>query len=510
MESLKAPVLMVLGTGSHVGKSWVTTALCRYFVNLGLRVAPFKAQNMSNNSYVCLDGSEIGRAQAVQSQACKLEPVVEMNPVLIKPETDLRAQVVFMGKPVRSMGIDDYKNYKEEAWPVVCRALDKLREEYDLVIAEGAGSPAEINLKDQDIVNMKVAEYAGAKVLLVGDIDMGGVFAQFVGTLELLEPRERERVAGFIVNKFRGDQSLLKPGLDFLEQKTGKPVLGVFPFIHDHGVAEEDALPHERWGHAPNENEPSVLIDVIRFPHISNFTDFEPLQKDPRVEIRYLTRPPQDRLFPDMLILPGSKSTIADLEFLRASGLADYVYSVAESDRWVWGICGGFQMLGTRIHDPELVESRAKVVEGLGLLPHHSVFQNKKTTTRVKGVHLPSGASLEGYEIHMGLTSVPANAKPLFHLKERLGRPIEAAEGIQKGFLFGTYLHGIFDSAPFREWVVRQLESRILTLEEHRLTSATACSDDPYDLLVEKVKNHIDQKWFQEVKKWTEKKVCVN
>lgn len=483
----KAPVLMIQGTGSHVGKSWVTAALCRYYVNQGLRVAPFKAQNMANNSTVCADGGEIGRAQAVQAQACKIEPTVDMNPILIKPETDKTAQIVFMGKPVKTMGIGEYKTYKEEAWPIVCAALDRLREQYDLVIAEGAGSPAEINLKDQDIVNMKVAEYADAQVLLVGDIDMGGVFAQFVGTLELLEPKERDRIAGFIVNKFRGDLELLKPGLTFLEEKTGKPVLGVLPFIHDHGIAEEDALPHEHRGQIKKNEKASVLIDVIRFPRISNFTDFDPLQNDPRVELRYLTRPPQDRLFPDLLLLPGTKNTIGDLEFLEASGLADYVKSVAEAGKWVWGICGGFQMLGNEIQDPEKVEGSRFSAKGLGLLPHSTTFKKTKTTTQVKGFHVQSGLPIQGYEIHMGDSSNGTKAKPLFQITERLGQPVQATDGLQSDNIFGTYLHGLFDNPPFCEWLIQEILKKKDLAAETPKEKISHQKDDPYDRLASQI-----------------------
>ncbi len=480
---------MVQGTGSHVGKSWVTAALCRYYVNQGLKVAPFKAQNMANNSYICHDGSEIGRAQAVQAEACKIEPIVDINPILIKPSSDLQSQIVFMGKPVRTMGIDDYKTYKEDAWPLVCAALDRLRAEYDLVIVEGAGSPAEVNLKDQDIVNMKVAEYANAKVLLVGDIDMGGVFAQFVGTLELLEQKERDLIAGFVVNKFRGDLDLLKPGLTFLEEKTGKPVVGVLPFVHGHGVAEEDALSHEHGGTHQNKDEAPLLIDVIRFPRISNFTDLDPLQKDPRVKLRYLTRPPENELFPDMVILPGSKSTLADLDFLHTSGLADYVESLAYAQKWVWGICGGYQMMGKAIHDPLRIESDRARANGLDLLPHITVFHKGKITTQVEGTHLQSGMPIKGYEIHMGVSSTDHQGFPLFDVTRRLDEKVELTEGVRHDNLFGTYLHGVFDSPPFCDWVINEL---LKAKGEPAQSVDWVEREDPYDKLAALIESSLD------------------
>src|SRR5689334_5028526 len=363
------PSIMIQGTGSGVGKSTLVAALCRIFKQDGLRVAPFKAQNMANNAHVCRDGGEIGRSTAVQAQACGIEPSVDMNPVLLKPSTDAAAQVVVMGRPVRSMTAKEYQEYKPTLLTMIRGCLSRLQRDYDVVVIEGAGSPAEVNLRDSDIVNMRTAELADAPVLLAADIDVGGVFAQIVGTMHLLLPAERERVRGFIINKFRGDLEILKPGLEFLERETARPVLGVVPHYRHILIPEEDAVPAAKVGGDAASDK--IRIDVVLHSRMSNFTDFDALEAEPDVRLRYLERP--DGRIPDALILPGTKSTIADLRRLKDAGFAAYVTRCLERGATVVGICGGFQMLGTLIRDPRHVESSTDAEEGLGLLPSVTV-----------------------------------------------------------------------------------------------------------------------------------------
>ena len=400
---------MVQGTASHVGKSILVAALCRIFRQDGFTVAPFKAQNMSNNSYVTPDGGEIGRAQAVQAEAAGIEPSVEMNPILLKPESDHRSQVVLLGRPLQSAEAGWYATMKLRLWQAVSESLDSLRGRYDIVVVEGAGSPAEINLKQNEIVNMRVALHADAPVMLVGDIDRGGVFASLVGTLELLDPDERERIKAFIVNKFRGDLSLLVPGLDWLEERTGIPVAGVIPYFRDIHIPEEDSVSLEERGRLKHQRDYVLDIAVIGHHHISNFDDFDPLVREEGVRLRFVED--GDTLGkPDLIILPGTKSTIADLERLKRLGVAGQIIAQARGGTPVIGICGGYQMLGERILDPDGVESPQAETAALGLLPITTVFSSIKETHRVKGMvgQAPgllegaAGLPLEGYEIHMG------------------------------------------------------------------------------------------------------------
>jgi adenosylcobyric acid synthase len=449
--------IMVQGTGSHVGKSTLVTALCRIFRQDGYRVAPFKAQNMANNAHVCLDGGEIGRAQAVQAEACGIEPTIDMNPVLLKPCTDVGSQVVVRGKVVKTMNARDYQAFKPSLIPTVRESIDRLRAEYDVVVIEGAGSPAEINLRGSDIVNMRTAALADAPVILVGDIDFGGVFAQLVGTMHLLLDDERARIRGFVINKFRGDIEILKPGLDYLEKETGRKVLGVLPYYKNIRIAEEDTVPSEKIGARPRDGK--IRIDVIKHPRIANFTDFDALEAEPDVSLRYLEQP--DGEMPDAFILPGTKSTIADLRKLKSAGFVGELARALEGGSTVVGICGGFQMLGTKIFDPHHVESDADVEEGLGLLPSVTVFCEKKQTSQVKAVHLPSGAEISGYEIHMGCTQGNPSPEPLFKIQERFGFAADGYDGMSArgGKVWGTYLHGLFESAPFRRHFIDHLRA---------------------------------------------------
>ena len=446
-----APCLMVQGTASGVGKSLLVAALCRIFARAGYRVAPFKAQNMSLNAAVTADGGEIGRAQAVQAAAAGIEPTVDMNPILLKPEADCRCQVVVRGRALTTLDWHGYTRLAPTLWPVIVDSLERLRGSHDLVVIEGAGSPAEINL-DRDLVNMRVATAAEAPVLLVGDIDRGGVFAALVGTLALLEPADRARVAGFVVNRFRGDPSVLRPGLDMLTARTGLPVLGVVPHLGATPIPDEDSLDLED-ARGEAAADAMVVIAVPRLPRIANFDDLEPLAAEPGVLVRFVTRPEAIDAA-DVVVLPGSKTTVADLAWLRERGLHAAIARAARDGRVVIGVCGGYQMLGERLDEPDHVESHVASVAGLGLLPVVTVFTRDKATRRVHGTVLPggpldaaAGASVEGYEIHCGRTSVHGGA-PVFALDAPGGAP--AVDGTRVGGVIGTYLHGCFSSGPLR------------------------------------------------------------
>ena len=471
---MTARVLMVQGTASHVGKSVLAAALCRIFRQDGYRVAPFKAQNMSNNSYVTPEGGEIGRAQAVQAEAAGIEPSVEMNPVLLKPEADSRSQIVLLGKAQGSAGGSYFAQVKPQLWQAIATSLDSLRDRYDVVIIEGAGSPAEINLKQHEIVNMRVARYCGAPVLLVGDIDRGGVFASLVGTMELLDPEERECVKGFVVNKFRGNVDLLKPGLAFLEERTGVPVAGVIPYYYDIDIPEEDAVPLEERRRMKDRSDYLLDIAVIGFPHVSNFDDFDPLVREPGVRLRYVEAH-DDLGRPDMVVLPGTKTTVRDLEWMRERGFAGRVRQLANDGAAVVGICGGYQMLGDVILDPQGIESAEPRTRGLELLPVTTVFEGAKETSRVTGevtgssglLQRAAGTTLKGYEIHMGRTSPsPGSRRTAAHgpflLKERSGRPVDHADGAadSRGMVLGTYIHGLFYNRGVRASVLAALAER--------------------------------------------------
>ena len=452
----RSRALMFQGTGSNAGKSVMTAALCRILLQDGHRVAPFKAQNMSLNSFVTRDGGEMGRAQVVQAQACRLDPEVRMNPILLKPNTDTGAQVIVMGQPVGNMNVDEYARYKPEALKAVQEAYDSLADEFDVIMLEGAGSPGEVNLKHHDIVNMQMAQHAGAPVLLVGDIDRGGVFASFVGTMEVLAEWERSLVAGFVVNRFRGDESLLAPAFDYVLNHTGRPVFGVVPYLRDLGLPEEDSVGFKSG--APDRVRPegeAVEIAIIDLPHISNFTDFDAFRIEPDVCLN-VVRSPADLNRPEALILPGSKNVIGDLQYLRQTGLAESIAGLAQDGRTeIVGICAGLQILGETISDPHRIESSAGQTRGLGLLPLTTVLAKQKTLTRTTGKHIESGLPVSGYEIHHGQTGM-ANCEPAFQSTD--GRPIGVAAS-SRG-LWGTYLHGVFDADEFRRWFIDRLRER--------------------------------------------------
>lgn len=493
-----APTLMIQGTASSVGKSLLVTALCRLFRQDGIDVAPFKSQNMALNSAVTPDGFEIGRAQAVQAEAAGLRPCVEMNPILLKPEGHQRSQVVVMGRSTGSLSAAEYHEYKPALSAIVADCLSTLRRRHELVIIEGAGSPAEINLKDRDIVNMHVARIADAPVLLVGDIDRGGVFAAIVGTLELLEADERKRIAGFIINKFRGDPSLLLPGLQFLERRTRKPVLGVIPHMENLRIADEDSLSLDARPQRRRERS-DVRIAVVRLPHISNFDDFLPLEHEPGVSLEFV-RDSSGLDEADLVILPGSKTTVSDLAWLRASGLAEAVEQRAQSGGLILGICGGCQMLGQSIADPERVESDEPHVRGLGLLDVSTHFRSKKTTADIRARALSNCfltehiqlSDIAAYEIHMGELVPVGQARPLFQLLSRNGEVVHVTDGAvsRSGTVVGTLLHGLFESAPLRAGLLGKL--RQLRGKPERAQPSLAADALVYDDLAATVRASID------------------
>jgi adenosylcobyric acid synthase len=456
-------VLTVLGTSSSVGKSLLVAGLCHLFARRGVQVAPFKAQNMSNNAAVCPDGSEIGRAQATQAYASGLEPHVDMNPVLIKPEADSRSQVVVMGRAWQTLDAREYYPKKEFLWKEVTAALDRLREQYELVIIEGAGSAAELNLKDSDIVNMAIARYAKSPVLLAGDIDRGGIFAQLIGTVWLLEPEERELVKGLIINKFRGDISLFEDGVRILEEKTEVSVLGVVPYLHDLFIPEEDAVALENPFMKPVPTTEALEIVVVHLPRIANFDDFDPLVTEPSVRVRYVENGEQVGN-PVAIIIPGTKSTINDLEWLRSVGLADAVQRHAQNGGAVVGICGGYQMLGEAVHDPDHVESKMDSVPGLGLLPIETVFAGDKATHQASAqvrngpgwfANL-EGQAVTGYEIHMGRTD---SQNSWLEITKRGGQSVRVPDGAASddGRVWGCYVHGLFANQNLRRAWLKDL-----------------------------------------------------
>ncbi len=439
-----------MGTASDVGKSVVVTALCRAFARAGVRVAPFKSQNMSNNAAVCRGGGEIGRAQAVQAEACGLEPRLDMNPVLLKTQSDMVCQVVIRGRARFQMGVNDYERYHSEAWPEIVRSYSNLAREFELIVIEGAGGAAEINLRHRDIVNWEIAKLADAPVLLVADIDKGGVFASIVGTIELLAPEERRRVKGVLINKFRGDLKLLEPGLRFLEQRTGVPIVGVLPWQESLGLPQEDAASLVGIARHAAAAKP-LTIGVVHLPCISNYTDFEPLEGEPDVAVHYLSDPGMAPHL-DVLILPGTKSTVADLKWLRAAGWEDLLARHRRASGWVLGICGGYQMLGRRIVDADGIESATRETVGLGLLEMETAFQAEKITDQIRAIHLATNLPVAGYEIHSGRIAGIAASRALFRLTHRDSSAVNELEGVRSddGRVIGTSIHGIFDTAGFR------------------------------------------------------------
>jgi len=459
---MAANVVMVQGTTSHAGKSVLAAALCRIFARQGLRVAPFKAQNMALNSFVTPEGGELGRAQAYQAAAAGIEPHVDMNPVLLKPNSQTGSQVIVLGKPVGNMAVREYHAYQPTVWPTVTAALDRLRARYDLVVIEGAGSPAEINLRDRDIVNMRVARYARCPVLLVGDIDRGGVFASLVGTTLLVTEEERALIKGFIINKFRGDATLLESGIAFLHQRTGIPTLGVLPYLKDWRGDEEDSLGVEDRRRV--KRDAPLVVAVVRLPFIANFTDFDALADEEDVAVRYALTP-DELAGADAIILPGTKSTVDDLRWLRDSGMADAVLAHVRAGVPLVGICGGYQMLGRRILDPHGVESASPEIGGLGLLDIVTTFTAAKRTVRAAGTLTgaalgEAGTPVRGYEIHMGQSTRDAGVPPLVLVRDGDGKETADGAASADGRVCGCYLHGLFDHPQLRRGWLNHLRAR--------------------------------------------------
>ncbi len=523
-----AKKIMIQGTMSNSGKSFLAAALCRIFRQDGYRTVPFKSQNMALNSYITDDGLEIGRAQAMQAEAAGIRPTAEMNPILLKPTSQMGSQVIVMGEVYGNMKAMDYYRRKPEFIPVIKDAFAKLEEQYDVIVLEGAGSPAEINLREHDIVNMGMAELADAPVLLVGDIDRGGVFASLYGTVSLLEPEEQSRIKGLVINKFRGDVEILKPGLRMIEERLGIPVVGVIP-MEQIDIDDEDSLSERlgssAWaGHSEDGVQMQSVLDiaVIRLPHISNFTDFNALEQIPGVAVRYVDRTGHLGI-PDLLILPGTKNTIADLEWLRQSGLEPALIRLVEEKRVpIIGICGGFQMLGRELSDPDGVEVEpGSRMRGMGLLAAETVFARQKTRTRIQGRAEQAfgifadgaGEAVEGYEIHMGETCAASPVKEgkaaisdtdgageggLLEGNRTVHPAVRLADGRMDGLVrsdglvFGTYLHGILDNEVWTHRILARLAAGKGGSLEQPAESRREYKERQYDKLAELVRRSLD------------------
>jgi adenosylcobyric acid synthase len=455
--------IMVVGTASHVGKSLITTALCRLLSRRGWRVAPFKGQNMALNSYVTGTGAEIGYAQAVQAWAAGIAPQVEMNPILLKPQGDMTSQVILKGRPVgRTTSTQYYENFFDQGWQAIQESLARLSQDFDFLVCEGAGSPVEVNLKHRDLTNMRVAKHLNAPTVLVADIDRGGVFAHIIGTLDLMEPDERALIKGIIINKFRGQREVLEPGLDWLKERTGIPVLGVVPWL-DNDLPAEDSL--SLLDRTPgSKKQADITVAVIRLPRISNFTDFDPLESEPNVRVVYLS--PKEHLnYPDAVIIPGTKTTIADLLILQRTGMAEEIQNYVAAGGTVMGVCGGFQMMGQFLADPEGIEGHEGRFKGLDLFPLRTVItQQKIARQRTVSSRFPQeGLPVSGYELHQGRTQLILSegeaqngTKFEFLFEDRGLGVVDSSQS-----LWGTYLHGLFDNGPWRRaWLNRLRQQR--------------------------------------------------
>ncbi len=492
-----AKVIMVQGTMSNSGKSFLTAGLCRVLWQDGYRVAPFKSQNMALNSYITKDGLEIGRAQAMQAEACGIEPTVDMNPILLKPTSQVGSQVIVNGEVRGNMRAMDYYRDKSSLVPDVMAAYERLDREYDVIVIEGAGSPAEINLKEHDLVNMGMAKMVKAPVLLVGDIDRGGVFAALYGTVKLLEEEEQRMIKGLVVNKFRGDVEILRPGLSMIEEKTGIPVVGVVP-MERLDLDDEDSL-SERL--LQTKKGAGVDVAVIHLPHISNFTDFAAFERMEGVSLRYVQKPGMLEE-PDLILLPGTKNTMDDLAWLRESGMEALILRQAEKKTSVVGICGGFQMLGEVMEDPYHVE-HGGTMRGMGLLNTRTVFSEEKTRTQICGKMIKGaglfggweGKEVSGYEIHMGTSENLGGCKELIRLED--GR-IDALSN-EDGSVLGSYLHGIFDTPGFAEMMMRQIMEKKGMDFEHWNFDLAAHKEQEYDKLADLVRRSLDMKKIYEI-----------
>lgn len=486
----KTDAIAVFGTGSDVGKSIVNAALCRSLVDRGVDVAPFKSQNMSNNSGITPEGLEMGRAQIVQAEASRIAPHVDMNPVLLKPTGEMGSQVVLNGKAFADQTAADYHSKKELYFTESCRAYDRLKSRCDLVVMEGAGSCAEVNLMHSDLVNFPMAAYAGAPVILVADIHRGGVFGQIVGTLSCLPQEFRDMVKGFIINRFRGDISLFRDGVDWIEKKTGKPVFGVLPWYTHFRVDAEDSVELEQWPSVSDLDRTKPAIGVIRLPHIANFTDFHALTGIGGIELAFVDKPRDLSLF-SAVIIPGSKNTRADMEWLRTQGWESRLRDHVANKGHLLGICGGYQILGRAIEDPEGLEGTPGTIQGLGLLPVETILKAPKTTTL--STFEWEGTPGEGYEIHMGQTERLSGA-PLFSVTSRNRNDCKDVDGCvsDNGLVAGTYMHGLFDTpALLGKWLAT------VGIETPALSGISSKERD-YTLLKEHFEHHIDMDQLME------------
>lgn len=496
-----AKTIMIQGTMSNAGKSLLAAGLCRIFHQDGYRVAPFKSQNMALNSFITKEGLEMGRAQVMQAEAAGIAPSVLMNPILLKPTNDVGSQVIVNGEVLGTMSARDYFKYKKKLIPDIMKAFHQLEEMYDIIVIEGAGSPAEINLKEDDIVNMGMAKLAKAPVLLVGDIDRGGVFAQLIGTVDLLEPDERAMVKGLIINKFRGDKTILDPGVAMLEEKSGIPVVGVAPYLQIQ-VEDEDSLTERFSG---SQEVGLIDIAVIRVPRISNFTDFNPLEGIPGVSLRYVKHAGELKN-PDLILLPGTKNTMEDLLWMRGNGLEAAILKEASRGTLIFGICGGYQMLGESLSDPYQVEAGG-TIRGMGLLAMETVFAQEKTRTRVSGTFQKlegawstlSGAPLEGYEIHMG----ESTRKAAVHAATRIRDCVSGAEkeeGAYSDTVCGTYVHGVFERKEVTEALLQAIgEKKGIDVSQMTGIDFAAFKESQYDILASELRKHLDMKAIYQI-----------
>lgn len=495
-RNLEPGAIFIGGTGSDVGKSVITAGICRMLRNRGVNVAPFKSQNMALNSAVTPEGGEIGRAQAVQAAACGIPPHTDMNPVLLKPTTDMGSQVIVHGRVVGNMRVKEYNIFKPTAFRLIEESFERLATIHDFIVIEGAGSIAEINLKEHDIANIRIAKMASAPVILVADIDRGGVFAQIIGTIELLDPEEKAMIAGIVINRFRGDATLLDSGIHFIEERTAIPVLGVIPYFKGFSIPEEDSVALEKRakGEEFREKEGPMQVGVIKLPRISNYTDFEPLEWEEDVRLTFIDDPASVAGL-DLLIIPGSKSTISDLEYLKKQG---FFPAIKNFTGQVAGICGGFQILGRRVSDPDGVEAlSAAEAEGLGLLDVVTIMLKAKETHQVVAelhtagfqVAPKSAKQLEGYEIHMGETILGKSVEPFAHIVTRSGEEVEVLDGAvtRDGRIFGTYLHGLFHNDSFRGAFLNRIRRKKGLAERE-----PARQDDPFDKLAAHLEQHLD------------------
>lgn len=490
--------IMVQGTSSHAGKSVLVAAILRFLKNKGISCAPFKPQNMALNSYVTFDGFEIGRAQAMQAESAKILPTKEMNPILLKPTTDSKAQIIVLGKPWKNLSAREYVNVKGKLKKVVKESFEYLMSEYDVVVVEGAGSPAEINLRKNDIANMGFAKIFNIPVLIVGDIDRGGVYASFYGTYALLTKSERKLIKGFIINKFRGDKSLLKEANDFIEKKTGKPILGVIPFFKDIDIPEEDGvvLTHKTYFSDKNA-ENTVRIRIIKLPRISNFTDFTPFFGENDVDIRYISTP-QEAKDAHVVIIPGTKNTIEDLIFLKNNGFEEFLEEFVNKGGHLVGICGGYQMLGEYVEDPFNIESSISKIKGLGFLPIITVMGKEKQLRQVKFETIDGRIKdMYGYEIHMGNTEF-RDFSPLFRVYFNDKSNYDGYVATD-GRVWGSYIHGLFDNDTFRMKWLNDVRKSFNMDEIFSNFSYSKSKEEAYDRLANIFENSIDVESFLKI-----------